>query len=84
MSAILDVSVDSFSHDVRHIWTETFEGWLFETDTNRYGVRLTEEGGQPLGLVVMYDGYAERVEGHQAQHGPVEGVRLDHAADGDA
>lgn len=46
--------------------------------------RLTEEAGQPGGLVVVHDGHAQRVEGHQAQHGPVEGLRLHHAADGDA
>lgn len=45
---------------------------------------LTEEVRQPLGLVVVHDGHAERVERHQAQHSPVEGVRLHHAADGDA
>lgn len=30
------------------------------------------------------DGDAQRVQSHQAQHGPVEGVSLHHAADGDA
>lgn len=42
---------------------------------------LTEEVRQPLGLVVVHDGHAERVECHQAQHSPVEGVRFYHAAD---
>lgn len=42
---------------------------------------LTEEVRQPLGLVVVHDGHAERVERHQAQHSPVEGVRFHHAAD---
>lgn len=46
--------------------------------------RLTEEAGQPGGLVVVDDGHTQRVEGHQAQHRPVEGLRLHHAADGDA
>lgn len=45
--------------------------------------RLTEETGQPAGLVVMNDGHAQRVESHQAQHRPVERLRLHHAADGD-
>lgn len=44
----------------------------------------TEEDGQPVGLVVVDDGYADGVEGHQAEHHQVEGVCLHHAADGDA
>lgn len=42
---------------------------------------LTEEAGQPRGLVVMNDGHAQRVEGHQAQHRPVKRLRLHHTAD---
>ena len=42
---------------------------------------LTEEVGEPLGLVVVHDGDAERVEGDEAEHGPVEGLSFDHAAD---
>lgn len=33
---------------------------------------------------MVNDSHTERVESHQAQHRPVEGVRLHHAADGDA
>lgn len=47
-------------------------------------MKPTEEDGQPVGLVVVDDGHADGVEGHQAEHHQVEGVRLDHAADGDA
>ena len=46
--------------------------------------RLTEEVGQPQGLVVVNDGDTQRVESHQAQHCPVESVCLHHTADGDA
>lgn len=45
--------------------------------------RLTEETGQPRGLVVMNDGHAQRVESHQAQHRPVKRLGLHHTADGD-
>lgn len=45
---------------------------------------LTEEVGQPERLVVMNNGHTERVERHEAEHRPVERVRLHHAADGDA
>lgn len=44
---------------------------------------LTEETGEPPGLVVMNDGHAQRVESHQAQHRPVERLSLHHTADGD-
>ena len=44
---------------------------------------LTQEDGEPGRLVVVDDGHAHGVERHQAQHGPVEGVGLHHAADGD-
>lgn len=49
-----------------------------------FPTRLTEETGQPPGLVVMNDGHAQRVESHQAQHCPVECLRLHHAADRNA
>lgn len=29
----------------------------------------------------MHDGHTQRVEAHQAQHGPVEGLRLDNVPD---
>lgn len=32
----------------------------------------------------MHDGHTQRVEAHQAQHGPVEGLRLDDVADEEA
>ena len=42
---------------------------------------LTEEVGEPLGLVVVDDGNTQRVEGYQTEHSPVEGLSFDHAAD---
>lgn len=42
---------------------------------------LTEEVGEQLGLVVMHRGHAHGVEAHQAEHGPVEGLRLHDLAD---
>lgn len=42
---------------------------------------LTEEVGEPLGLVVMNDSDTQRVEGYQTEHSPVEGLSFDHAAD---
>lgn len=45
---------------------------------------LTEEVGEPLGLVVMDDGHAGGVEGHKAQHDPVKHLGLHHVADRDA
>lgn len=42
---------------------------------------LTEEVGEPLGLVVVNDSNAQRVEGYQTEHSPVEGLSFDHAAD---
>lgn len=32
----------------------------------------------------MHDGHTQRVEAHQAQHGPVEGLRLDDVPDEEA
>lgn len=46
-------------------------------------LKPTEEDGHPVGLVVVDDSYTDGVESHQTEHGPVEGVRLHHAADGD-
>lgn len=60
--------------------------WLSHTCTQRarrHG-SLTEEVGEPLGLVVMDDGHAGGVESHEAQHNPVEHLGLHHVADGDA
>ena len=45
---------------------------------------LTEEVGEEVGLVVVHHGHAQRVEAHQAEHGPVEGLRLHHVADEEA
>lgn len=45
---------------------------------------LTEGGGEPLRLVVVHDGHAQRVESHHTQHHPVEALRLHHAADEEA
>lgn len=45
---------------------------------------LTEEVGEQLRLVVVYDGHAQRVEPHQTQDGPVEGLRLHDVADEEA
>lgn len=42
---------------------------------------LTEEVGEPLGLVVVNDSNTQRVEGYQTEHSPVEGLSFDHAAD---
>lgn len=44
---------------------------------------LTEEVGEPLGLVVVDDGHTGGVESHQAQHDPVEHLGLNHVADRD-
>lgn len=44
-------------------------------------VVLTEEVGEPLGLVVVNNSNTERVEGYQTEHSPVEGLSFDHAAD---
>lgn len=53
------------------------------TDVSLFPSRLTEETGQPRGLVVMNDGHAQRVESHQAQNRPVKRLRLHHTADRD-
>lgn len=45
---------------------------------------LTEEVGEDVRLVVVHSSHAQRVEAHQAEHGPVEGLRLDHVADEEA
>lgn len=42
---------------------------------------LTEEVGEPLGLVVVNNSDTQRVEGYQTEHSPVEGLSFDHAAD---
>lgn len=42
---------------------------------------LTEEVGEPLGLVVVNDSDTQRVEGYQTEDSPVEGLSFDHAAD---
>lgn len=44
-------------------------------------VVLTEEVGEPLGLVVVNDSNTQRVEGYQTEHSPVEGLSFDHTAD---
>lgn len=45
---------------------------------------LTEEVGKQVRLVVVHDGHAQRVEAHQTQHSPVEGLRLHYVADEEA
>lgn len=45
------------------------------------GKELTEEVREQLRLVVVHDGYAKRVQAHQAEHGPVEGLSLHHMPD---
>lgn len=45
---------------------------------------LTKEVGEPWRLVIVDDGNTHSVKSHQTQDDPVEGVGLDHVADGDA
>lgn len=45
---------------------------------------LTEEMGEPLGLVVMDDGHTGGVESHEAQHDPIKHLGFHHVADRDA
>lgn len=45
---------------------------------------LTKEVGEEVGLVVVHRGHTHGVEAHQAEHGPVEGLRLDDLADEEA
>lgn len=47
-------------------------------------MKLTEEDGEPVRLVMVHNGHADGVESHQAEHHQVESVCLHHAADGDA
>lgn len=47
-------------------------------------VRLTEGPREPVGLVVVDDGHAQRVESHQTQDDPVEALGLHHASDEEA
>lgn len=49
-----------------------------------FTLRLTESSREPVGLVVVDYGHAERVEAHHAQHDPVETVSLHHTADEEA
>lgn len=42
---------------------------------------LTEKVGKKLWLVVMHHGHTDGVEAHQAEHCPVEGLRLHHLPD---
>lgn len=42
---------------------------------------LTEEMGEPLGLVVMDDGHTGGVESHEAQHDPIKHLGFHHVAD---
>lgn len=42
---------------------------------------LTEEVREPVRLVVVDNSDAQRVEGYQTEHSPVEGLSFDHAAD---
>lgn len=42
---------------------------------------LTEEVGEQLGLVVMHRSHAHGVEAHQAEHRPIESLRLHYLAD---
>lgn len=44
---------------------------------------LTEEVGEPLGLVVMDDGHTGGVESHKAQHNPIKHLGFNHVADRD-
>lgn len=62
------------------------QGWVQEgperpAESKCLRAALTEEVGEPLGLVVVDNGDAQRVEGYQTEHGPVEGLSFDHAAD---
>lgn len=45
---------------------------------------LTLKHGEPLRLVVVDDGNTDGVQAHKAEDYPVEAVRLDHTADGEA
>lgn len=45
---------------------------------------LTQSIGEPLRLVIVNYGYTQRVEANEAKHGPVEALRFDQAADGEA
>lgn len=47
-------------------------------------LELTECKGEPLGLVIVDNGYTQRVEANQTQHSPVEALGLDQMADGEA
>lgn len=42
---------------------------------------LTEEVGEQLGLVVMHRSHTHGVEAHQAEHRPIESLRLHYLAD---
>lgn len=42
---------------------------------------LTEKVGKNLWLVVMHHGHTDGVEAHQAEHRPVEGLRLHYLPD---
>lgn len=42
---------------------------------------LTEEVGEPLGLIVVNNSNTQRVESYQTEHSPVEGLSFDHTAD---
>lgn len=45
---------------------------------------LTQSIGEPLRLVIVNYGYTQRVEANEAKHSPVEALRFDQAADGEA
>lgn len=62
-------------------WPQAWEGPKKPAESNCLRAALTEEVGEPLGLVVVDNGDAQCVEGYQTEHGPVEGLSFDHAAD---
>lgn len=45
---------------------------------------LTESSGQLLRLVIVHHGHTQGVEGHHAEHHPVEALSLHHAPDEEA
>lgn len=58
--------------------------WVEPFLSSKQNPALTLKHGEPLGLVVVDDGYADGVQADEAEHYPVEAVRLDHTADGEA
>lgn len=56
-------------------------GGQVHREMGRHRRARTQGGREPLWLVGVHHGDAQRVQGHKAQHDPVETLRLHHAAD---